>query len=63
MSSSEIITNSDAIVAIDARGFIFASAISLNLLKPMIVARKPGKLPYDLLTRDYSLNMARIHFL
>ena len=59
MSSSEIISNSDAIVAIDARGFIFASAISLNLLKPMIVARKPGKLPGDLLTRDYSLEYGK----
>ena len=45
MSSSQIIKNSEAIISIDARGFIFGSAISLKASKPMIVARKPGKLP------------------
>ena len=55
MASSEIIINSDAIVAIDARGFIFGSAISLKLNKPMVLARKPGKLPGELITKNYSL--------
>ena len=45
MSSSQIIKNAEAIISIDARGFIFGSAISLQASKPMIVARKPGKLP------------------
>ena len=45
MASSEIIKNAEAVIAIDARGFIFGSAISLEASKPMIVARKPGKLP------------------
>ena len=55
MSSSEIIKNADAIISIDARGFIFGSAISLMASKPMIVARKPGKLPGELLEKTYSL--------
>ena len=55
MSSSQIIKNADAIVSIDARGFIFGSAISLQASKPMIVARKPGKLPGELLENNYSL--------
>ena len=55
MASSERIINSDAIVAIDARGFIFGSAISLKLNKPMVLARKPGKLPGELITKNYSL--------
>ena len=55
MSSSEIILNSDAIVAIDARGFIFGSAISLKIKKPLVLARKPGKLPGELITKSYSL--------
>ena len=38
MSSTQIIKNSDAIISIDARGFIFGSTISLQSLKPMIVA-------------------------
>ena len=55
MSSSQIIKNAEAIISIDARGFIFGSAISLQASKPMIVARKPGKLPGELLKRNYSL--------
>ena len=41
MSDSDIIKNSEAIIAVDARGFIFGSAISLLSSKPMVVARKP----------------------
>ena len=55
MSSSEIIQNAEAIISIDARGFIFGSAISLQSSKPMIAARKPGKLPGELLKENYSL--------
>ena len=55
MSSSQIIKNAEAIISIDARGFIFGSAISLQVSKPMIVARKPGKLPGELFEKNYSL--------
>ena len=55
MSSSKIIKNSEAIISIDARGFIFGSAIALMSSKPMIVARKPGKLPGDLFEENYCL--------
>ena len=49
MSSSQIIKDAEAIISIDARGFIFGSAISFQASKPMIVARKPGKLPGELI--------------
>ena len=55
MSSSQIIKNAEAIISIDARGFIFGSAISLQASKPMIVARKPDKLPGELIEKNYSL--------
>ena len=55
MSSSDRLKNSDAIVAIDARGFIFGAAISFNLSKPLIVARKPGKLPGEIISKSYNL--------
>ena len=55
MSSSQIIKNAEAIISVDARGFIFGSAISLQASKPMIVARKPGKLPGELVKKNYSL--------
>ena len=55
MSDSDIIKNSEAIIAVDARGFIFGSAISLLSSKPMVVARKPGKLPGEIIKKNYSL--------
>ena len=55
MSSNQIIRNSEAIIAIEARGFIFGSAISFQASKPMIVARKPGKLPGELIQEKYNL--------
>ena len=55
MSDSKIIKNCDAIISIDARGFIFGSAISLQASKPMVVARKPGKLPGDIIKQSYNL--------
>ena len=36
MSGSQIIKKSDAIASIDARGFIFGSAIAMNSSKPMV---------------------------
>ena len=55
MSSSNILKKSEAIISIDARGFIFGSALALQSSKPMIVARKPGKLPGELITEKYKL--------
>ena len=55
MASSQEIQNSDAILAIEARGFIFGSAISFHSCKPMIVARKPNKLSGKLITKEYNL--------
>ena len=55
MSSSRILEKSEAIISIDARGFIFGSAIALKSSKPMIVARKPGKLPGAIVTEKYKL--------
>ena len=55
MCSSSIIKNSEAIISIDARGFIFGSAVSLKSSKPMIVARKSGKLPGEIVKQNYNL--------
>ena len=55
MSSHENIKNADALIGIDARGFIFASCIGYELSKPIIVARKPGKLPGEIYTNSYKL--------
>ena len=55
MSSNKVIKNSEAILSIEARGFIFGSAISFQASKPMVVARKPGKLPGELIQENYNL--------
>ena len=59
MSSSKFLKNAEAIISIDARGFIFGSAVALESSKPMIVARKPGKLPGQILTREYDLEYGK----
>ena len=55
ISNFNSIRNAEAIIAIDARGFIFGSALSLLIKKPLIFARKPGKLPGNLITNSYEL--------
>jgi len=55
MSSHHLIRDSEAIIAIEARGFIFGSAISFQAAKPMVFARKPGKLPGELIQENYNL--------
>ena len=59
MSEDEIIKKCEAIASIDARGFIFGSAIALRSSKPMIVLRKPGKLPGELITSNYELEYGK----
>ena len=55
MSKRYIYKNADAIVAIDARGFIFGSAIAFKIKKPLVLARKKYKLPGEVISRNYGL--------
>jgi adenine phosphoribosyltransferase len=45
----------DAIAAAEARGFLFAAPMALELRKPLIPLRKPGKLPYRTHSFRYDL--------
>lgn len=55
MAHSSICQRAENIIAIDARGFLFAAAIGFSTGKPVIVARKPGKLPGELIEESYKL--------
>ena len=45
----------DRVVGIEARGFVFASALAYALGCGMVMVRKPGKLPYKTFQKTYSL--------
>jgi adenine phosphoribosyltransferase len=45
----------DAIAAAEARGFLFAAPLALELNKALIPLRKPGKLPYGTHSFRYDL--------
>jgi adenine phosphoribosyltransferase len=55
----------DVVVAIEARGFLFGSPLAYRLGKPLIPARKQGKLPYESIKTEYSLeygtNVVEMH--
>jgi adenine phosphoribosyltransferase len=55
----------DAVVGIDARGFIFAAAAALKLQTGFVPVRKKGKLPYQTHEETYELeygsNTVAIH--
>ena len=45
----------DAVVGIDARGFIFAAAAAIRLEAGFVPVRKKGKLPYKTHEQEYDL--------
>lgn len=45
----------DKVASVEARGFIFGAALALRLNAGFIPIRKPGKLPAEVIRRDYAL--------
>ena len=47
--------NPSTIIGIESRGFIFGSLIAFDLNLPLVLARKPGKLPNKTVSKKYTL--------
>ena len=45
----------DKVASVEARGFIFGAALALRLNAGFVPIRKPGKLPAEVIRRDYAL--------
>lgn len=57
--------NISAVMAVEARGFLFAAPLAYRMRKPLVLARKEGKLPAETYRTEYSLeygtNVAEVH--
>lgn len=51
--------NPDVILGIESRGFIFAAPLAIKTNRPLIIARKPNKLPRDVVSEDYDLEYGK----
>ena len=49
----------DALAAVEARGFLFAAPLAVELGLGVIPVRKPGKLPADTIAHEYDLEYGR----
>ena len=45
----------DVVVGAESRGFIFGMPVAYELNKSFVLARKPGKLPRETVSREYAL--------
>ncbi len=45
----------DVVIGMESRGFIFGAPLAMELSAAFAPARKPGKLPYDTVALEYSL--------
>lgn len=47
--------NVELVTGAESRGFIFASAVAKNLSAGFVPIRKPGRLPHETVSREYTL--------
>jgi adenine phosphoribosyltransferase len=45
----------DVVLAAEARGYLFGAAVAYKLGLPLVIVRKPGKLPYETISHTYDL--------
>ena len=49
----------DAIVAVESRGFLFGAPLAYEMRRPLVPVRKPGKLPAETHTTEYTLEYGK----
>lgn len=49
----------DAVAGVEARGFFFASVMAYRLGTGLVPLRKPGKLPWETVSKEYELEYGR----
>ena len=49
----------DVVVGIESRGFIFGSVLAYKLGKGFVLVRKPGKLPSETISEEYTLEYGK----
>lgn len=48
-------SEADVVLAAEARGYLFGAAIAYKLGLPLVIVRKPGKLPHKTISHTYEL--------
>ncbi|OYD27036.1 adenine phosphoribosyltransferase [Mycoplasma testudineum] len=56
---AEMAKDADIIVGPDARGFLFGTPVAAFLEKPFIMVRKAGKLPGEVIRKNYALEYGK----
>ncbi|MCI0751429.1 MAG: adenine phosphoribosyltransferase, partial [Flammeovirgaceae bacterium] len=55
LKSDFALTGADAVVSVEARGFIVGAILAYEMNVPFIPVRKSGKLPFKTISQSYSL--------
>lgn len=53
------IYDADVVIWLDARGFIFGVVAAAKAGKPFVMARKPWKLPWEIISQEYGLEYGK----